>query len=256
MFHSNEEIIYQNRDDQLGDMIPIFRHIFVIYFCDLKQDTPPNTTQNSYSLIVEQYKKDNEITYKAYFGYGDSLRVKSEIDFDISPKGFGIGSIIINHLIHWGKQNYPEAKIKQLYLSAHDEEDKNNHIRRDRLYNKIGLIKYKGFKHLSDLKPSCDERDFEVIDAYKYINQILIEQDTLRTSKSDLKGDLSYLEECSKQEKQEIKKYKKILDNPFRYTAYYLCNTIDNIIGYIVHWLPNKIASILKGVANTKKQDD
>lgn len=63
---------------------------------------------------------------------------------------------------NWGKRNYPEAKIKPLHLSVFDEEDLNNRKRRDKLYDRIGLINYKGLKYLSELTPHCETRGFEI----------------------------------------------------------------------------------------------
>ena len=226
--------------------------MFAIYFYPLQSKIPPTTTKNSYSLIVEQYRNEKGITYRAYFGYGDSLRIGGKIDFDIYPRSKGIGSIIVNHLIDWGKRNYPEAKIKPLHLSVFDEEDLNNRKRRDKLYDRIGLINYKGFKYLSELTPHCETRGFKIITSCKYIDQVLNERDLLRTANAILENQKTRLEDKNK---AIIEKYTKIIYNPFRLLLYWGSGILYNL-SYTITWLTNKIIDMFEQKEPPKNQGE
>jgi hypothetical protein len=88
---------------------------------------------NGYYIVITKFKNSQKINIRNNDGL-DAL------DFIINPKNMGIGSIILNHLIYWAKENYPNLLSPTLALSPVDEESHENKIRRDRLYNKIGLL--------------------------------------------------------------------------------------------------------------------
>ena len=84
-----------------------------------------------------------------------ALKNLDEITLDVMMlyQGIGIGSIILNHLFYWTKEKYLTLKIPKLDLSSVDEYDENNKNRRNRLYEKIGLIERNAL-HISYLTPS------------------------------------------------------------------------------------------------------
>jgi hypothetical protein len=206
-------------------------HKFTIYFCpivpDIKNKEPvveprvdlrgpiytPLDNYNHYSILIKNQKEASiepwNITSK-YSKYPEknspAIFESKSLDFQISPQSYGIGSLILNHLIYWGKQLYPDAKIGALKRSFVDERDKNNLKRRDKLYNNIGLIKYKGKKSLSQLTPELDRKNFQVINLHEYLNEELFNSESLKKEieckprqikaliddKNDLFGKVSY----------------------------------------------------------------
>ncbi len=188
-------LFYSNEEHQCNSCIS--RHKFTIYFWELLEiesyKKAPFETYQNYSLIV--VKRENEIHPTARFVFGNR-NIKSErytVDFHISPKSWGLGSIILNHLIEWGKHHYPDALISQLYLSSVDEGDLENKIRRDRLYSKIGLINFDGTKALHKLTPLCTPRGFEIINLHEYLKTSLLNSKTMQLEINQLKCEIKNL---------------------------------------------------------------
>ena len=106
---------------------------------------------------------------KAAYLESGSLSNDPHIDIVIKPAGIGIGSIILNHLFYFAKQEFPNAIIKGLHLSASDEESKENRVIRDKLYKNLGFD-FKGVGggeetkklKLSEAKINLDNRGFTV----------------------------------------------------------------------------------------------
>ena len=160
------------------------KHAFTIHYYQLSprlSNRSPFEVYQSYRLSIDMKPFDPSNNYpSASLEFGDlELAISTKVDFQMSPKGCGLGSIILNHLIAWGKYYYPEARIRPLYLSTVDESNIENKHRRDRLYSKIGLINYSGQKPLKDLTPVCNYRDFEVVHLHEYLNTLVSEQLTL-----------------------------------------------------------------------------
>lgn len=125
-----------------------------------------NHTRCSYSIIVRKkssLKLCNESNTKG-------------LDFEITPRGIGIGSVILNHLFRWAKENHPDLKPPSIYLSPNDEYDLENKERRNALYRNIGLIESKA-KKISDLTPSISKRGFEVIELKSFLKTMLEKND-------------------------------------------------------------------------------
>lgn len=139
--------------------------------------------------------------------------------------------MILNHLIHWGQVNYPNAKIRALPLSVVDEGNPDNKKRRNKLYTKIGLIHYEGAKLLSDLTPVCNARDFEVIDLHEYVNLLLLNQSNLKLSLSETQEENeSFVTNISNLKEENRLLQSKTISNIIVDTTCYLTERIKKII--------------------------
>lgn len=137
---------------------------FLIKYCEITPDLDcTDGLYNNYSLIID--KQDN-IAY-----LGNKHFDEISVDLIIKRKSLGIGTIILNNLIYFAKQEYPKAVIRGLFLSNTDEYSEENRLRRDKLYKNLGFD-FKGTgggKSTNDLKLSeskinLDSRGFIIKD--------------------------------------------------------------------------------------------
>ena len=115
-------------------------------------------------ILLVVRTKQNE----AFLGHGHYYT--SVLDLHVNPPGIGLGSIILNHLFYFAAKECPEAMVKSLNLTAVDEKEEDNRLRRNKLYENLGFqlnkktngdISAKGFK-LSNAKINLDKRDFSI----------------------------------------------------------------------------------------------
>lgn len=137
---------------------------FLIKYCEISPDFGCiDGLYNNYSLIID--KQDN-IAY-----LGNKHFDEISVDLIIKRKSIGIGTIILNNLIYFAKQEYPKAVIKGLFLSNTDEYSEENRLRRDKLYKNLGFD-FKGTGggevtnnlKLSESKINLDSRGFIIKD--------------------------------------------------------------------------------------------
>lgn len=150
--------------DEYGDFIDKFS----IQFCQL---SPPyycsqfSSPYNGYAIVVKRFRGE----YTLKFSNAD----EKGLDVIINPRGIGIGSIIINHLMLWAKEKYPNLRAPRLHLSSVDEQDIENKARRDSLYYKIGLLNHNGVL-MGDLTPKIEARGFNVYSVQDFLKTILM----------------------------------------------------------------------------------
>lgn len=142
---------------------------FTIKYCQLEKDVDYkknlSSYYNSYSILIKNKNKKTSLFLKNAKGIDESAK---DLDIIINPKGKGIGSIILNHLFYWAKENYPELNVPKLDLSSNDRKDKKNKARQNKLYKKIGLIG-RNAAFISDLTPSIKKRGYKIYTAQEFL---------------------------------------------------------------------------------------
>lgn len=111
-------------------------HKFTIYFCPIVPDLKnkesvlkqrvdlngpvytPLDKHNHYSILIKNQKEASieqwniQSKYSEYPEKKSSAIFKSKpLDFQIYPQSYGIGSLILNHLIYWGKSYIQMQKL-------------------------------------------------------------------------------------------------------------------------------------------------
>lgn len=143
--------------------IDFFKEKFTIDYFILSDPNQSNINffrmgYRGYSIIVTQSKFENRL----------SLNNSGEIglDFNIQPRGKGIGSIILNHLFYWAKEKYPNYSAPYIKLSPVDEHP-DNVERRNALYGNIGLLTKEQI-NVGDLTPRISSKGFQIRQFQEY----------------------------------------------------------------------------------------
>jgi len=183
-------VILKKYDEELGKEVSILFFAYETYFpaqgpiCPSYHRYtiryyPLNVNKNNQKLILQypdrQYYgyaltiKKLRDSYSAQFHNHTDSKDHISMDYIIFPKGIGIGSIILNHLLLWGKQNYAHVEAPGIILGPADEIDPVNKLRRNALYEGAGLIKktsegkYEStYSLFRDLSPNIHTKGFSI----------------------------------------------------------------------------------------------
>lgn len=191
-----------------------FIHKYTIRFCELfpvDSYRLPFGGYDGYSLTITKF----ENRYSAELTNWD---VKHALDILIKPIGFGIGSIILNHLFQWAKDMYPKSPAPTFSTSIVDEYPGNKE-RRDRLYSKIGLLENRD-NLISDLTPTIDTKEFEIIPSYQFMRELLIEKQKLMNENKMLIEKIYCLE----------KDNEYLREKRYKYSIFQIHHQIENLI--------------------------
>lgn len=155
---------------------------FLYFLFEASHEFSKNGSIEKYTIRYRNILKPHHDSNR-YFGYSiiieneSSLEICNELnnqglDFLIEPKGLGIGSIILNHLFHWARENHPALRVPGIGLSPNDALNIENKERRDTLYRNIGLRESRA-KTIADLTPRISKKGFEVIELNSLLKTLL-----------------------------------------------------------------------------------
>lgn len=123
--------------------------------------------RKEYLDISKEIKSEIIINWYNHYLDCHRLNASSEaIDIRVPIKSKNLGSLILNNLIGWCRERYPDIKMKDLLLSSVDEQELENKLRRNKLYTNLGYLiddgKARG-KLAKDMTPSNSNFGFEIL---------------------------------------------------------------------------------------------